>query len=109
MRPTDDVFDWATDTNDGQGNPTKADPPLENKTTGLTVGQPWPRLWHNYAFNNIAAYLKHLANDPVGTVKITTQGAIPNTTAEWGGTWSTVADTIGATNIPVDIHTKTGV
>lgn len=90
--PTDDVLVWATDELDELGNPTKAEPPTENQQTGLVRGQPWPRLWHNYVLNNHGEYLKHLIEEPVGTVKITEQGTTaPQDTiqaaAEWGGTW----------------------
>lgn len=87
MRPSDDIFEWAEDAQDAFGNPTKTEPPAENQQTGLIVGQPWPRLWHNYALNNISNYLKHLADDPVGTVKISVTQVL-DPTAQWGGTWS---------------------
>jgi len=105
MIPTEPIFVWATDTLDGLGNPTKAAPPPEQQQTGLVVGQPWPRLWLNYAHNNHAQYIKYLVEEPVGTVKMVTTGTIVDPDAQWGGTWSTTTDTVGT--VAVDVFTKT--
>lgn len=111
MIPTDGIFQWATDELDDLGNPTKAEPPPENQQTGLVRGQPWPRLWHNYAFNNHGAYLAHLINEPVGTVKTTEQGTaapqnITEAAAEWGGTWKLSTATVGAPSINLNYFSK---
>lgn len=99
------VFTWATDTLDNTGLPTKVEPDVEFKQTGILKQQPWPRLWLNYAFYNHGAYLEHLINEPIGTVKIMTTGTITDATDQWGGIWSKTTDTLGG--ISVDVFEKT--
>lgn len=91
MRPTEPVMDWALDELDANNNPIKELPPTEFQQTGTLLDQPWVRIWMNYMFNNILGYIKHLADDPVGTIKLMTiasnwseQDAADN----WGGTWN---------------------
>lgn len=116
-RPINPIMDWAKDFIDFEQNDTKLAPPIEMQQTGLLKGQPWARVWHNYAFNNYSDYLKYLTGDfleeftddvgtkrqienfePVGTIKQidqsvrTTDGReiITDAIASqfWGGTWS---------------------
>tara|TARA_R110002072_G_scaffold48683_6_gene133051 strand:+ start:277 stop:594 length:318 start_codon:yes stop_codon:yes gene_type:complete len=84
-----EVFVWCLDDLDPNGNLLKVAPPTELAQTGLLVGQPWARVWHNYAFNNTGAYTKFIDEEILkvgGCVTFRTSLA-PDFT-EWVGTWS---------------------
>lgn len=59
------VFEWSTDFYDFQGSRTKFTPSEEIQRTGLKIGEPWARVWHNDAMFNFSQYAKWLSGDPV--------------------------------------------
>jgi len=105
-RPAKPVFTWSTDTLDPRGQPLKGEPPVEIQQTGTLFEQPWVRVWLNYMFNNLTEYVKYIADEPIGTFKMSTVQVL-NPTLEWGGTWTEESGvTIGASS--VFTYEKTG-
>jgi len=113
-----DIFRWSIEDNDPNGNPLKTFPPPEIVNTGLLEDEPWPRLWHNQAFNNYGLWIEHLAGFatdhtgaatdggavPVGMIKIVAQTAgitAVNAGERWGGTWTRTTDTVGGVSVHV--------
>ena len=108
---TGQIFEFAKDFNDSDGNRSKLSPPDEIIQTGLKVGEPWARVWLNNAHFNHGQYLLWLTGEavvekeeglfneptqvenfePVGTVKTINQtqrdtwyGNLPNDTTPAG-------------------------
>jgi len=83
-----EVFKWCLDENDPNGDLLKKPPPEEIIQTGLLVGQPFARLWHNYAFNNIGGFLAFIEDTVLGIGSIVTEvnNVNPNTLG-YRGTW----------------------
>lgn len=124
---TGKIFTWATDFYDAEGNRTKSSTiPPELEQTGLVVGEPWARVWHNQATFNFGQYIKWLSGEyvvekdetgtisqvenfePVGTVKMVAQSrnfTTANASTYWGGTWTRTSQTVGA--IAVHMFQKT--
>lgn len=124
---TGKLFEWAKDFYDAEGNRTKSNSiPVELEQTGLVIGEPWARVWHNQAMFNFSQYIKWLNGqyveeknelgvvtqvenfEPVGTVKMVAQSrdfTTANASTYWGGTWTRTAQTVGA--IPVHMFQKT--
>lgn len=108
-RPVDPVVEWALDNVDQLNNPTKEIIPPEFQQTGTRPNEPWVRVWMNYMFNNFSEYLKYLADDPVGAVRMVKAGSDEpqtNSAAEetWGGKWKEGVDspvTVGGVAIRV--------
>lgn len=59
------VFDWALDYYDEEQSITKDRPVPEISQTGLRVGEPWARVWHNFAMHNFSSYIKWLSGEYV--------------------------------------------
>lgn len=124
---TGKIFEWSKDFYDSEGNRTKSNAiPPELEQTGLVVGEPWARVWHNQAMFNFSQYHKWVTGqyveeknesggvtqvenfEPVGTIKIvaTARGfTVANAATYWGGTWTKTTDTIGG--IASDVFQKT--
>lgn len=120
---TGKIFTWSTDFYDAEGNRTKSSSiPPELEQTGLVVGEPWARVWHNQAMFNFGQYIKWLSGDyvvekdetgtvtqvenfePVGTLKTVAQSrgfTVTDAALYWGGTWTRTTDTIGGVSAHV--------
>lgn len=125
---TGKVFEWATDYYDAAGQRLKTSViPPELEHTGLLVGEPWARVWHNQAMFNFGQYIRWLSGEyveekngadapsqvenfePIGMIKMVDSSrgfTTQNAAAYWGGTWTVQTGvTLGAST--VDIFTKT--
>jgi hypothetical protein len=105
-RPTNPVLIWSTDVLDPNGALLKEEPPVEIQQTGTLFEQPWVRTWLNYMFNNLTEYIQFIADEPIGTFKMSTV-QVADPTLEWGGTWTEESGvSIGAAT--VFTYEKTG-
>lgn len=113
------IFDWAQIDTDTNGEPLKAFAPDEIARTGLLVGEPWPRVWHNQSIGNFGKWIRYLSGlsldengtptggaEPIGYVRMmnTTKfsGTFGVTEANelWPGNWElTGTQTFGADTI----------
>lgn len=81
-------FEWCIDDTDSDGNILKASPPAEIIQTGLLVGQPWARVWHNEAINNFGEFNKFIATEVLAVGAVLIFADASKDMSSFVGTWA---------------------